>query len=106
MLYGLRWGIETSFRELKHVLGAKNFHAKEREYIEMEIWARLILYNFCSIITAHVVIEQKDKERKHAYQVNYTIAYQACHYFLGLPDGQIKYLQVLIAVTESVCLTK
>lgn len=64
MLYGLRWGIETSFRELKHVLGAKNFHAKEREYIEMEIWARLILYNFCSIITAHVVIEQKDKERK------------------------------------------
>ena len=95
MLYGLRWGIETSFRELKHVLGVKNFHAKEREYIEMEIWARLILYNFCSIITAHVVIEQKDKERKHAYQVNYTIAYQACHYFLGLPDGQIKYLQVL-----------
>ena len=88
MLYGLRWGIETSFRELKHVLGAKNFHAKEREYIEMEIWARLILYNFCSIITAHVVIEQKDKERKHAYQVNYTIAYQACHYFLGLHDGQ------------------
>ena len=73
MLYGLRWGIETSFRELKHVLGVKNFHAKEREYIEMEIWARLILYNFCSIITAHVVIEQKDKERKHAYQVNYTI---------------------------------
>ena len=63
-------------------------HAKEREYIEMEIWARLILYNFCSIITAHVVIEQKDKERKHAYQVNYTIAYQACHYFLGLHDGQ------------------
>ena len=65
MLYGLRWGIETSFRELKHVLGAKNFHAKEREYIEMEIWARLILYNFCSIITAHVVIEQKDKSQKH-----------------------------------------
>ncbi len=88
LLYGLRWGIETSFRELKHVLGAKNFHAKEREYIEMEIWARLILYNFCSIITAHVVIEQKDKERKHAYQVNYTIAYQACHYFLGLHDEQ------------------
>ena len=50
MLYGLRWGIETSFRELKHVLGAKNFHAKEREYIEMEIWARLILYNFAQLL--------------------------------------------------------
>ena len=61
-LYGLRWGIETSFRELKHVIGAINFHSKKREYIEMEIWARLLLYNFCSIITAHVVIKQKKTE--------------------------------------------
>ncbi|MFQ9387664.1 MAG: hypothetical protein ACLR1V_01520 [Coprococcus sp.] len=52
--------------------------------------------------------EQVNIERK-SYFFNpgkrCTIAYQACHYFLGLPDGQIKYLQVLIAVTESVCLT-
>ena len=34
-----------------------------------------------------------------------TMASQACQDFLGLPEGQIKYLQVLIAVTESVCLT-
>lgn len=86
MLYGLRWGIETSFRELKHTLGTGNFHSKKREYIEMEIWARLLLYNFCSIITSHVVIEQKG--RKHIYQVNYTVAYQACHYFLRLHNGE------------------
>lgn len=85
-LYGLRWGIETSFRELKHTIGAINFHSKKREYIEMEVWARLLLYNFCSIITGHVVIKQK--HTKHIYQVNYTVAYQACHYFLRLHNKE------------------
>lgn len=85
-LYGLRWNLETSFRELKHTIGAVNFHSKKREYIEMEVWARLILYNFCSIITRHVVIGKKN--RKHIYQVNYTVAYNACHYFLRLHNGE------------------
>ena len=85
-LYELRWGIETSFRELKHVIGAINFHSKKREYIEMEIWARLLLYNFCSIITSHVVIQQK--KRKYIYQVNYTVAYDACRYLLRLHHGE------------------
>ena len=85
-LYRMRWNLETSFRELKHTIGAVNFHSKKREYIEMEIWARLILYNFCSVITRHVVITKKN--RKHSYQVNYTVAYQACHYFLRLHNGE------------------
>lgn len=86
-LYRLHWGIETSFRELKHTLGSKNFHSKKREYIELEIWARLIFYNFCSAITKHAVLQQKSG--KHTYQVNYTIAYQACHYFLRLHNGEV-----------------
>ncbi|SEQ70832.1 IS4 family transposase [Butyrivibrio sp. TB] len=85
-LYNLRWNVETSFRELKHVIGAANFHSKTRKYIEMEIWARLILYNFCSIITGHVTIIQKGG--KHIYQVNYSVAYKACHYFLSLHAGE------------------
>lgn len=85
-LYHLRWGIETSFRELKHIIGALNFHSKQRKFIEMEVWARLLLYNFCSIITGHVVIHRKG--RKHRLQVNYSVAYKACHYFLRLPNGE------------------
>ena len=81
-LYHLRWSIETSFRELKHVIGASNFHSKKREFIEMEIWARIILYNFCSIITGHVVIKRKGS--KHPLQVNYSVAYHACHYLFRL----------------------
>jgi len=85
-LYRLRWGIETSFCELKHVIGATNFHSKKREYIEMEIWARLLLYNFCSIITGHVAITRKGK--KHTLQVNYSVAFKVCHYFLRLHNGE------------------
>lgn len=85
-LYNMRWGIETSFRELKHILGTGNFHSKKREYIEHEIWARLILYNFCSIITQHVSL--KKLSRKHDYQVNFTVAFNACHYFLRLHHGE------------------
>lgn len=45
-----------------------------------EIYARLILYNYCEIITMNVVIHQKDT--KHTYQMNYTIAIHICRYFL------------------------
>ena len=80
-IYGMRWGIETSFRELKYAVGLTNFHAKKREYIFQEIWARLILYNFCEIITAHTVIDKCTE--KYVYQVNYTFAIHICRYFIS-----------------------
>lgn len=79
-LYAMRWGIETSFRELKYAIGLSCFHSKKVEYIMQEIYARLILYNYCEIITMNVVIHQKDT--KHIYQMNYTIAIHICRYFL------------------------
>lgn len=79
-IYHMRWGIETSFRELKYAIGLTNFHSKKTVYIIQEIFARLTMYNFCEIITTHVVIHQKD--RKYSYQVNFTIAISIClHYF-------------------------
>ena len=80
-IYGMRWGVETSFRELKYAVGLTSFHAKKRDYILQEIWARLILYNFCEIITAHTVIEKCTK--KYVYQVNYTFAIHICRYFIS-----------------------
>lgn len=79
-IYAMRWGIETSFRELKYAIGLSCFHSKKVEYIKQEIYARLILYNYCEIITMNVVIHQKDT--KHVYQMNYTIAIHICRYFL------------------------
>ena len=63
-------GIETSFRELKYAIGLTNFHAKKVEYIVQEVYARMIMYNFCEMITLHVIINQTDK--RHIYQVNFT----------------------------------
>lgn len=84
-LYHQRWGLETAFRELKYSVGLVNFHCKKAEFVIQEIWARLILYNFCEIITAHVVVEEKDT--KHVYQLNYAIAIHICHHFLKIPPG-------------------
>ena len=76
----MRWGIETSFRELKYAIGLNYFHSKKVEYITQEIYARVILYNYCELITMNVVIQQKDT--KHIYQMNFTIAIHICRHFL------------------------
>lgn len=80
-IYNMRWGVETSFRELKYAIGLSNFHAKKVDYIKQEIFARLTLYNFCEEITTHVILE-KQKNTKHTYQVNFTMAIYVCKHFL------------------------
>lgn len=81
-LYRMRWGIETSFRELKYAVGLTNFHAKKRERIVQEVFARIIMYNFAEMITSHVVISRTDA--KYDYQVNFTAAIHICRHFLRL----------------------
>ncbi len=79
-LYGMRWGIETSFRDLKYTVGLLHFHAKKVENITQEIYARLIMYNFSELITSYVAI-QKFK-RKHPCKANFSVAVQVCRQFL------------------------
>ena len=78
-LYAMRWGIETSFRDLKHTLGLLHLHAKKVEFILQEIFAKLTMYNFCELITQSVVIQQKQK--KYAYKVNFSDAVHVCFEF-------------------------
>ena len=39
-LYAMRWGIETSFRNLKHTLGLLHLHAKKVEFVLQEITSK------------------------------------------------------------------
>lgn len=78
-LYNKRWGIETSFRELKYAVGLTSFHSKKQEYIVQEIFARMIMYNFSEMITSHVVIQHRDT--RLTYQVNFTVAIHICRHF-------------------------
>lgn len=82
VLYYIRWGLETAFRYLKHAVDAQDFHCKSFENVTHEVWARLILFNCCSAITALAVPEKPENSKYEEYQVNYTMAIKNVHIFL------------------------
>ena len=59
-LYCKCWGIENSFKELKYAIGLNTLHSKKRKLIQQEIYARMILYNFCQRIVQEIKIPKKD----------------------------------------------
>ena len=79
-LYHKRWGIETSFRELKYTLALTHFHAKKRPFIEQEIFSRMTLYNFASLLRLHAIFTQP--EGKYLYRVNAAFAAHIAREFL------------------------
>ncbi len=76
-IYHLRWGIETSFRDLKYSVGLVNFHAKNEDYVMQEIFAKLVIYNFSELIARAVIVKQ-DTGNKLTYAVNFTMAIYLC----------------------------
>ena len=100
-LYSRRWGIETSFRELKYTVGLLHFHAKKVENITQEIFARLIMYNFAELITSHVVIQKSN--RKHPCKANFSVAVQVCRQFLL---GNISPPDVEAAISNNVSVSR
>ena len=81
-LYHSRWGIESSFRKLKYTIGMNNYHSYKPEFIEQEIWAKLIAYNATELLINHACIEQND--RKYDYQINFSVAAHICRIYLSL----------------------
>ena len=79
-LYSMRWGIETSFRDLKYPLGLLNFHARKTDLIYQEIYAHLLLYNFVSLIISSHKLESLT--RKHEYKSSFSIAIHASKLFI------------------------
>lgn len=79
-LYNRRWGIETSFRNLKYTTGLLHLHSKKVACIKQEIYAKVIMYNFTEMVTSHVII--KNKKRKYTYKANFTIATHMCRMYL------------------------
>ena len=71
-LYHRRWDQETAYRDLKYPLCLKAFHSKKYNYIVQEVYARAIMFNYCSEIAMHAEIPKR--ERKLQYQVNFAQA--------------------------------
>lgn len=85
-LYHLRWGIETSFRDLKYTLGLVNLHGKSDMFAEQEIYASLTAFNFASRVCREVVVRQP-KNGVYAYRVNFKMAVMLCKEFLRTPNA-------------------
>lgn len=45
-LYAQRWGIETSFRELKYAVGLIHLHSRKSDLVLQEIFAAFTVFNF------------------------------------------------------------
>lgn len=78
----MRWGVETSFRHLKYSIGLLDFHSKKVDAIEMEVWARLILYNYSRVVTNQIT--KRTYKSKYVCQHNITNAIHICCRFLKL----------------------
>ena len=101
-LYNMRWGIETSFRDLKHTIGAIKFHSKKEEQARHEIFAGLIMYNFSALISSKAELKIGRRQRKYEYKASFSEAVAICkEYFLGkikLTDAEVLIGKFIIPV--------
>ena len=58
-----------------------NFHAKRESSVKQEIFARLMMNNFCSRIANTVIVEQNEN-RELKYKINFTAAIHICFAWL------------------------
>lgn len=69
-LYHLRWGQETSFKELKYALTAVQFHSRKDDFVEMELLAHLTMFNAVSRTINRVSVPQSEK-KKYRYVISF-----------------------------------
>lgn len=84
-IYRMRWGIETAFLYLKYALGAVAVHSKKSNFVMQELYAKVIMYNFCQSIAIHVKVKQK-KKWKHKKKLNTKMAIDICMTFWRSPE--------------------
>lgn len=95
-LYHLRWGIETSFRDLKYSIGLVNLHGRCDAFCEQEIYAALTMFNFTSRISREAIVHQP-KDGIYAYKVNFKMAVSLCREYFRDSDADDAELMRQIA---------
>ena len=106
--YRWRWGIEISFRYLKHANGLLYFHSKKTEFLKQEIYANLTLYNFGIFIANEAAEENKKKERKndnkYLYEIDISSALKTARKFFirGNSDKSIDIIKLMLKYVHAV----
>lgn len=85
-LYNRRWGIETSFRKLKYSVGAIQFHSKKDDFILMELFAHLIMYNVISRAISYAEIKSSE-DNLHDYKIDFTMAVEIIHRYFKIDSN-------------------
>ena len=93
MLYGMRWGIETSFRDLKYTVGLLHFHSKKIDLVYQEIYAHLLMYNFVSLMITGQDVQRKN--RRHSYKSSFSMAIHASRLFFQKKISQETVIMIL-----------
>lgn len=96
-LYYLRWGIETSFRDLKYSLSLNHFHGKKEEFVIQEIYARMIMFNFCKSVIMQLPIPSIHK--KYEYRINFKRAVPVLKNCLRI--GSPPFYEIIKLLTEN-----
>ena len=79
-LYHKRWNVETSYFMLKYTCNLKFIHSKFAQYIQQELWAKFLLFNYASFLKTHAPLPPAKwkKGRKYEYAIKWSWALAQC----------------------------
>lgn len=80
--YQMRWGVETAFREVKYSIGLAIIHSKKNDFIIQEIFARLTLFDFSSLLIGLCHCKTEN------VRINFAAAFLWCRQFLNNLVGE------------------
>lgn len=75
-LYARRWGIETSFRELKYTVGLIHLHSRKSDLVLQEIFAAFTVFNFTQAVAWSA--DEGCGHSKYKRRVNFAHAVYLC----------------------------
>ena len=62
--------------------------------ILQELYARIILYNFCQMVTSHAVVCTR-KKTKYSYRINFATAVNICKAYLRSGGDEKEVMQLI-----------
>lgn len=73
-IYQYRWGIETSYHELKESMQVTNISSSKDTIIKQEIYSQMTVYNIIRSISNDLNTQINQEEFKHPMKVNFNMA--------------------------------
>ena len=73
-IYNKRWGIETSYHELKNSMKITNLSSSKDVIIRQEIYAQMVVYNIIQAMIAASEQQIKQEKYKNEMKINFNMA--------------------------------